>query len=137
MPISSHNKMLPLPRRFASTSHSFRKNSEDSTDYHNLKKITNQFPNSKSESERGISTPSISAYNKKMKNGNTQQLVKMINFELCFEGFNSHRINTKRKFRSTNNDMLNDILDVRINNFVNYTQPALARPYSYLYKNKK
>lgn len=61
----------------------------------------------------------------------------MINFELSFEGFTSQRSGTTRKLRSTNNDMLNKILDVRLNNFVNYTQPPLARPYSFLYKNKK
>lgn len=72
-----------------------------------------------------------------MKEGNAQQIVKMINFELSFDGFTSQREGTKRKLRSTNNEILNKILDVRLNNFVNYTQPALARPYSFLYKNKK
>lgn len=56
---------------------------------------------------------------------------------MSFDGFNSHRSETKRKFKATNNDILNKILDVRLNNFVNYTQPSLSRPYSYLYKNKK
>ena len=71
-----------------------------------------------------------------MKKANTQ-IVKLINFEMSFDGFNSHRSETKRKFKATNNDILNKILDVRLNNFVNYTQPSLSRPYSYLYKNKK
>lgn len=72
-----------------------------------------------------------------MKKANTQQIVKLINFEMSFDGFNSHRSETKKKFRATNNDILNKILDVRLNNFANYTQPSLSRPYSYLYKNKK
>jgi hypothetical protein len=77
--------------------------------------------------------------NKTRKN-NAQQLVKMINFELSFEGFDSHRSNTKKKFISLNNaqnELINSILDVKINNFVNYTQLSLNRPYSYLYKNKR
>jgi hypothetical protein len=94
-----------------------------------------KFPGKKGSSERGISTPSINGRN--LKNGNAQQIVKMINFELSFDGFTSQREGTKRKFRSTNNDILNKILDVRVNSFVNYTQPALTRPYSFLYKNKR
>lgn len=135
LPISSNDKMLPVPQRFASTSHSFRKRSEDSSDYNNFIKTASKFPANKSSSERGISTPSINGKNS--KKANTQQIVKMINFQLSFEGFTTHRSGANRKFRSTNNDILNKILDVRLNNFVNYTQPALSRPYSFLYKNKK
>jgi hypothetical protein len=34
-------------------------------------------------------------------------------------------------------DIINNILDVKLNNFMNYTQTSLNRPYSYLYKNKQ
>jgi hypothetical protein len=89
LPIASNSKLLPTPQRFASTSHSYRKNSEESSESHNLTRTLNKFRTNKSSSERGISAPSINSRNK--KKANTQQIVKMINFEMSFDGFNSHR----------------------------------------------
>lgn len=77
LPVPVNNKMLPGPKRFASTSHSFRKNSEDTSDYHNLTRTLNKFQTNKSSTERGISAPSINSRNPKKAN---TQIVKMINF---------------------------------------------------------
>lgn len=77
LPVPVNNKMLTGPKRFASTSHSFRKNSEDTSDYHNLTRTLNKCQVNKSTTERGVSTPSIN--NRGTKKANTQ-IVKMINF---------------------------------------------------------
>lgn len=76
LPIQMNNK-ISGPKRFASTSHSFRKNSEDTSDYHNLTRTLNKFQTSKGNTDRGISAPSINSRN--VKKANTQ-IVKLINF---------------------------------------------------------